>query len=327
MLLQIEHSLRYRYSKPVYLEPYIVRLAPRSDAAQVTRSFELQVEPQPQHLSCNVDLDGTLSHCLHFSGVHDRLTLTARAVVETSRRNPFDFLLHDAAFGRLPPAYPAALRAVLENYLLRAMEDRNAENQVAALSREVGLDCRDNTLDFLAGLTRVIHRICRTEHRASGAPRSAARTLASASGTCRDLAVLWMDACRAAGLAARFVSGYMFDVPGDTKSDGKGAGENDATQYLHAWAEVYLPGGGWRGFDPSTGLAVADRYISIAASADPALASPGQGSFRGTATSELETGIMVRRVGQTALLPFPPPIKAFDDRLQRESRNFTELDG
>lgn len=294
MMLQIEHSLRYRYGKPVYLEPYIARLAPRSDASQATRSFELQVEPQPQHLSLNSDLDGTLSHCLHFSGIHDHLFLATRAIVETLRSNPFDFLLHDAALGRLPPAYPPGLRAPLQNYLLRAHADEeNADDEVAALSLDVALNSRDSTFDFLTGLSRAIHRQCQTEYRASGAPRSAAKTLALASGTCRDLAVLWMDACRAAGLAARFVSGYMLEVPGNAKRDGKGA---DAAQYLHAWAEVYLPGGGWRGFDPSTGLAVGDRYVALAASADPALAAPGQGCFLGTATSELKTDIMIRQI-------------------------------
>ncbi|MBA2351479.1 MAG: transglutaminase family protein [Burkholderiales bacterium] len=300
MLLQIEHSLHYRYSEPVYLEPYIARLAPRNDAGQVAKSFELQVEPQPQHLSLNVDLDGTLSHCLHFRGVHDRLSLTTRAVVETLRGNPFDFLLHDAAFGRLPPAYPARLRAALQNYLLRAMGDGKTDDEIAALSREVALDHRDSTFDFLTGLTRVIHRTCQTEYRASGAPRSAAETLALASGTCRDLAVLWMDACRAVGLAARFVSGYMLDVSDDEKrKDAKRRRKRtteNATQYLHAWAEVYLPGGGWRGFDPSTGLAVADRHVALAASADPALAAPGQGAFLGTATSELKTAVAVMRI-------------------------------
>jgi transglutaminase-like putative cysteine protease len=277
MILEIEHSLRYRYSKPVYLEPYILRLTPKSDAAQRLGPFVCEIEPKPQHQSRCVDLDGTISNCLHFSGLHDALNISTRGVVETLRVNPYDFLLHDAAFTRLPVDYPAGLQVVLSPYLKRTEHT----DDVDVLVRALILDSRDGTLDFLAGLTGRIHQQCRNEYRESGAARSPRETLARARGTCRDLTVLWMDACRSAGLAARFVSGYKL---GD---------DDDSEHHLHAWAEVYLPGGGWRGFDPSTGLAVVDRHVALAASAIPALASPGQGTFVGAAKSELEASVSI----------------------------------
>ncbi|MBC7945655.1 MAG: transglutaminase family protein [Burkholderiales bacterium] len=289
MILEITHSLTYRYSQPVYLEPYILRLTPRSDGAQALQTFELRIDPKPQHSSAAADLDGATSHCLHFSGSHDRLCISTRSVVETLRTNPYDFLLRDAAYSRIPLAYPGELRAALQIYLQRG----EADPQVDALARTLALDNRDGTLDFLADLTRRIHQVWRNEHRESGAPRRPGETLTLARGTCRDLAVLWMDACRAAGVAARFVSGYKL---------GEG---DDSEHHLHAWAEAYLPGGGWRGFDPSTGLAVVDRHVALAASAFPALASPGQGSFRGEALSELATEVAVRQ--RVAKLPLTMP--------------------
>lgn len=284
MILQIEHSLRYRYLKPVYLEPYILRLTPMSDAAQQLGAFVCEIEPKPQHQSRCVDLDGTVTNCLHFSGLHDALNISARASVETLRVNPYDFLLHDAAFTRLPVAYPGELQMALAPYLKRTEHAADID----ALARALILDSRDGTLDFLAGLTGRIHHQCRNEYRESGAARSPSETLARARGTCRDVTVLWMDACRSAGLAARFVSGYKL-------SDG----DDDSEHHLHAWGEVYLPGGGWRGFDPSNGLAVADRHVALAASAIPALASPGEGTFLGEAKGELETMVSITQ-GSTA---------------------------
>ncbi len=100
-------------------------------------------------------------------------------------------------------------------------------------------------------------------------------------GSCRDFAMLFIDVCRSAGIAARFVSGYCF---GDVAAD----------SHMHAWAEVYLPGAGWRGFDPSRGSLTSDEYISVAAAQRSQDAAPTLGSFRGVATSTMDAGIMIR---------------------------------
>ena len=101
-------------------------------------------------------------------------------------------------------------------------------------------------------------------------------------GSCRDLAVLFCAACRAVGLAARFVSGYERDASLQENGD------------LHAWADVYLEGGGWRGYDPSRALAVASTHVAVAAASDPLLASPVSGTFRGAATAKLEFSISMQ---------------------------------
>ena len=118
--------------------------------------------------------------------------------------------------------------------------------------------------------------------RSDGPPRPAAETLAAGEGSCRDLAVVFSEACRAAGVPARFVSGY---------ETAAASGEH---AYMHAWAEAYVPGGGWRGYDPSRGLAVSTSHVAVAAAADPALASPVAGSYRGASESVMDFQIQMQ---------------------------------
>ena len=120
-------------------------------------------------------------------------------------------------------------------------------------------------------------------HRDTGAPQSPAHTLQSRRGACRDLAVLFVDCCRAEGIAARFASGYQ---KGDLQSE---------RRHLHAWPEVYLPGGGWRGFDPTHGAPVADSHVTIAAAAHPRDTMPVTGSFYGEgATSKFDFSLKIQ---------------------------------
>lgn len=126
-----------------------------------------------------------------------------------------------------------------------------------------------------------LHRQIRHEIRDSGQPPAPEITLRRGRGACRDLTVLFMAACRSQGLAARFVSGYQ-------KGDG-----NRPRRYMHAWPEIYLPGGGWRGFDPTLGLAVADQHVAVAAAARPEAAAPLEGHFHGATTSTLEAEVRI----------------------------------
>jgi transglutaminase-like putative cysteine protease len=127
-------------------------------------------------------------------------------------------------------------------------------------------------------LQQRIAESCQYIVREVGDPLPAEVTLTQRKGSCRDLTVLFMEACRALGIAARFLSGYHVPL-------------TDQIHRLHAWAEVYLPGGGWRGYDPTAGLAVGDPHIVVAAGSTPRMAAPISGSFRGeniTATLEVE---------------------------------------
>ena len=132
------------------------------------------------------------------------------------------------------------------------------------------LDSENNSLKFLTELTDYIYKNFEHEFRDEGPAQEPEETLGSKKGSCRDFVVLFAEAARSMGFAARFVSGY---TEGDLSL---------MQNHLHAWAEVYIPGGGWRGYDPTLGLAVADRHVAVASGATPLEAAPVSGSFRGT---------------------------------------------
>ena len=269
MRFEISHTTSYMFSRPVFLEPHTIRLRPRCDGSQSLIRFALEIEPVPAGLSEGLDAEGNSAAHVWFDGLTDRLSVATSVAVETLRENPFDYILGDPAIDCLPMKYSAGLRPPLEPYLYREKPDPGIDTFARAIADEAGM----RPLPFLMALTRRIFQTCRAAVREEGEPQPPEITLADQRGACRDLAVLFMDACRVIGLAARFVSGYQ-------EGDSSG-GSRD----LHAWAEVYLPGGGWRGYDPTLGLAVADRHVPLASGAHPSLAAPISGTFRGAAAS------------------------------------------
>lgn len=273
MFFQIRHTLRYTYDRPVFLEPITVRLQPRGDAHQHVQQYSLTMEPAPAGRTAMVEHDGHTGTYLWFDGLHAGLTVTSTAMVRVERDNPFDFVLLGEA-ARLPLCYTdAALHATLAPYLYRPGRD----NDVDALARELVRAADGDATRFLVTLTDQLRSTIRVFVREGNGPWPAAQTLRDKCGACRDVAVLMMDVCRSVGIAARFVSGYAAQAGDDNE------------RHLHAWVEVYLPGGGWRGFDPSLGLAVAGEHVVLAAAADPALAAPVTGTFRGTgATAQMQ---------------------------------------
>jgi transglutaminase-like putative cysteine protease len=154
--------------------------------------------------------------------------------------------------------------------------------QVSDYALSIATSAQWNTLTFLTGLCHQMFATFRQMTRPEGSPWTSLETLSRMEGSCRDLAVLFCDCCRVVGIAARFVSGYEC------------ASAVAAHPYMHAWAEVYLPGAGWRGYDPSRGLVVADTHVAVAAAADPALASPVAGDFFGAADSRMETDLRMQ---------------------------------
>ncbi|MDH5206833.1 MAG: transglutaminase family protein [Hylemonella sp.] len=279
MLLQITHQTRYLYSQPVFLEPFVLRLRPRSDANQTVRSYHIDVTPTPEGVSHCIELDGNNSQTIWFSGLHQTLSLEVRTLVQTHHEDPFNFLLTDASALGLPLRYQPDLALALSHCLQRPSDSP----QVMAFAQEVMQRAKGETIPFLTLLAQQIPVRLKYMLREHGEPWTADETLRRGEGSCRDFAVLFTEACRSVGIAARFVSGYCM---GDVASG----------QHMHAWAEVYLPGAGWRGFDPSRGATTSDDHISVAASYHPAGAAPTCGSFRGQAESSMEVSISMRRL-------------------------------
>jgi transglutaminase-like putative cysteine protease len=276
LLWNVLHTTRYDYSAPVFLEPHILRLTPATDATQRLMSLRIDVTPSTTARSDNVDHEG--NHVTHvwFEGETHLFGIEAETTVETLRANPFDYLWQGP--DALPLEYPDEAAEALSPYR-RALEN----GAVRSLSEDVAQEVFGDPQAFPLGLAKAVHATCEQIIREEGDPRPAAETLQRGEGSCRDLALVFLEASRLQGYAARFVSGYIADE------------ENDRHE-LHAWVELYIPGGGWRGFDPTIGLAVADRHIVLARSSRPSQAAPLSGSFRGKATSRLTTDVRIRRL-------------------------------
>lgn len=281
MLFDITHRTTYAYADAVKLTPHVLRLRPRADAHQTLQAFEQIVTPKPQGSARAIDVDGNTIDKLWFDAATDRLKIETRSYVETHLTNPFHFLLEPWAVS-LPIDYPTSLRSQLQPYL----QHQGFEDAITPqLARDLWSEARGNTVSFVSLACQLIYRECDYILRETGDPFPAGLTWQQKRGSCRDFVVVLAEICRAANLAARFVSGYQ-------------AGDPDTTEHhLHAWAEVYLPGAGWRGYDPTLGLAVSDRHIALASSAYPRYAAPVEGSVRGQSQpAQMDYAVSVREV-------------------------------
>ncbi len=281
MAYQIIHTTTYNYSQSVDLTPHLLRLRPRSDVFQSLHSFEIDVFPQPQGQSHFLDLEGNNLIQLWFTEPTEKLSIKVSSQVETYCNNPFNYLLEPWA-AQLPILdYPLSMFTHLQPYL----QPDNCDPIITQLAQEIWQTVEGNTISFLSTLNQHIHQTCQYTIRETGDPFPAGITWKQQLGSCRDLAVVWMAACRTMGLATRFVSGYQ---EGDV---------SDPERHLHAWAEVYLPGAGWRGYDPTQGLAVSDRHIALVASVHPRHAAPISGNFKGSgARSQMEYTLSVEKL-------------------------------
>mgnify|MGYP006300595781 CR=1 FL=1 len=281
MRFNIVHTTRYRYSRPVFLDPHTIRLHPRYSGDQTPIHFELTVTPEPTGMTRCLDAEENVVDRCWWEQMTDELAVTARVEARTLRSNPYDFVLSPAAT-TLPMSYPGESFTGLEVYRRRATSPYRdeAHDPVARLAHEVADEAGGQTIDFLTALCRQISERTRHTIRETGDPQPPEQTLRDGEGACRDVAVLFSDACRVMGFAARFVSGYQHSP------------EADGRRHMHAWAEVYLPFAGWRGFDPSHGLAVADHHLALATSFAAAHATPVLGRFRGAdVTSQMTADI------------------------------------
>lgn len=290
MRYRVSHLTTYLYSQSVLLLPHVVRLRPRCNGDQALEFFQLQVDPTPLGTTQFLDAEGNALLRLWWAEEYtEQLTLQAEFQVATYCINPFHYLLEPWA-AKLPIDYPSSLASSLQPYLNTNPATGGLLDLVAMqLAQEIAHTVEHNPVMFLSELNQRIYRTCKHYVREMGAPLSPSITWNQQAGSCRDLAVLFMAACRSVGLACRFVSGYQEGDPDTSERD------------LHAWAEVYLPGAGWRGYDPTQGLAVSDRHIPLIASAWPEQAAPVTGLRSGGARSVLKYQIALQTLAEPGI--------------------------
>ena len=279
MRARITHTFDYRYSAPVFLGPHRFCLKPRGHGFQRLLHFHLAVTPEPSRFYPLLAASGDEILRARFTGSTEHFRVQAISDVETQQPPALASCLEDQE-PLLP--YPVGH---LNGDLLGSMEGwlPNGQHDPAAvdLAQEALMGSDQRGLMFLEQLVEIIKDRVKYTQRHVGPAWPAGRTLKERVGSCRDLAMLMVETCRCVGLPSRFVSGYHLVEPQQNQYD------------LHAWAEVYLPGAGWRGFDPSGMGSVDDRYITLATSSKPTLTAAVNGSFSGPTgvDSELEWAI------------------------------------
>lgn len=266
MRFEIEHLTCYTYSNPVSLGPQTIRLQPRGDGSQHLLNFECVIEPTPSLVTNLMDLEGNVVTRAWFDVPTTHLKVKTRFSLETLRRNPFDYL-PETHFEQWPIYYPEELKEHLTPYF----KVGTPETRLIELSNYLATLANFEALPFLETVNQYIHNNIKSQIRETGTPQSPEITLHKKCGACRDMAVLFMAICRQQGFACRFVSGYQ----------ARTTRRSNEKRYLHAWAEVYIPGGGWRGYDQTRGKAVADAHVALAAARMPKGATPIGGTFSG----------------------------------------------
>jgi uncharacterized protein (DUF2126 family)/transglutaminase-like putative cysteine protease len=267
----LHHRTSYRYDRPINLGPQSVRLRPAPHCRSRILSYSLKILPEKHFINWQQDPQANYIARLVFPDKTTSFTIEVDLVAEMAAMNPFDFFLEPHA-EKWPFEYEESLRDELAPYRRMLPGSPLFDAFVASIPRE-----SVSTNDFLVSLNQ---RLCEAIHyniRLEPGLQTPEETLEKRSGSCRDTGWLLVQILRRLGLAARFVSGYLIQLTADTKPlEGPEGPQADFCD-LHAWCEVYLPGAGWIGLDPTSGLLAGEGHLPLACTAEPSLAAPVSG--------------------------------------------------
>ncbi len=294
----LNHVTHYRYDRPVSLSPQVVRLRPAPHSRTPILSYSLKVTPSQHFINWQQDPQSNFLARLVFPEKTREFRIEVDLVAELSVINPFDFFPEPYAT-KFPFKYEETLREELKPYL----ETAEATDRVRAFVDAIPLTPM-GSVDFLVDINRRVQDVVGYVIRMEPGVQTPEETLQMGTGSCRDSAWLLVQVLRHLGLAARFVSGYLIQLVPDVKSlDGPSGTDVDFTD-LHAWCEVYLPGAGWIGLDPTSGLFAGEGHIPVACSPQPSSASPITG-FTDDCECEFEHSMSVERVWEAPRVTKP----------------------
>jgi uncharacterized protein (DUF2126 family)/transglutaminase-like putative cysteine protease len=267
----LNHVSHYRYDRPVNLSPQIVRLRPAPHSRTPILAYSLNIFPKQHFINWQQDPQSNWLARLVFEQKTTEFRIEVDLVAEMSVINPFDFFL-DPSAEKIPFKYDAEQNHELAPYLHTLPLTPRLAQYLAEVPREPLA-----SVDFLVALNQRVQRDVAYLIRLEAGVQTPEETLHNGTGSCRDSAWLLVQLMRHLGLAARFVSGYLIQLVPDVKSlDGPSGPKTDFTD-LHAWCEVYLPGAGWIGLDPTSGLFAGEGHIPLACTPEPASAAPVTG--------------------------------------------------
>ena len=280
----LNHVTHYRYDRRVTLGPQVVRLRPAPHCRTPILSYSLRIEPAGHFINWQQDPFANHLARLVFPEPATEFKVTVDLVADMSVYNPFDFFLEPEG-ENFPFAYTPELARDLAPYLVTGEFTPKFQALAEGVASDWKAGGHTRTIDFLVGINQRLQRGIKYLIRMEPGVQTPELTLTNSSGSCRDTSWLLVQLLRHMGLAARFVSGYLIQLKPDVKSlDGPSGAEIDFTD-LHAWCEVYLPGAGWVGLDPTSGLMAGEGHIPVACTPDPSSAAPVSG---GVDESEVE---------------------------------------
>jgi len=295
----LHHRTTYRYDRLVALGPQSIRLRPAPHCRSRILGYALKVRPDPHFLNWQQDPQANWIARLVFPERTRELSIEVDLVAEMGAVNPFDFFLEPHA-EHWPFEYDVALADDLAPYRKTLPDTPLLDAYVAAIPRE-----RQATNDFLVALNQELFQHIAYGVRLEAGLQSPEETLAKRGGSCRDSGWLLVQIVRRLGFAARFASGYLVQLTADTKPlDDGAAGPTSDFVDLHAWCEVYLPGAGWIGLDPTSGLLAGEGHLPLACTAEPALAAPVSGLVDACETT-FEHAMTVTRVREVPRVTKP----------------------
>jgi uncharacterized protein (DUF2126 family)/transglutaminase-like putative cysteine protease len=302
----LEHRTSYTFDRLVEVYPHVVRLRPAPHSRTPIEAYSLHVEPADHFINWQQDAFGNFLARLVFPNRARHLTITVGLIADLKVINPFDFFIEDYA-EEIGFSYPKALAQDLKPYLRPVDEGGEGSGPgdlVQAWVKNFWVAPGTRTIDFLVALNRAVNADVGYNVRMEPGVQKPDFTLRTGIGSCRDSAWLLVSILRQMGLAARFVSGYLVQLTSDVEAlDGPSGPAADFTD-LHAWAEVYIPGAGWIGLDPTSGLFAGEGHIPLSATPHPESAAPITGATE-PCTTTLDFSNVVTRVHEDPRVTLP----------------------
>jgi len=306
MKIRIQHRTTYNYAQPVSFGQHKVMVRPREGHDLHIESSVLEISPA-HTIRWMRDVNGSSIAKVDFTEMASQLSFYSEVVLQQYDVNPLDFILEENAV-TFPFVYdPESLPELTAYMAIFYPKDSAALREWMAQFWKPGE--RIETIVLLQKLNMHINRTFQYQRRDETGVQTPAETLKKNSGSCRDFATLMLETCRCWGLAARFVSGYM-------QCDATEAGGAST----HAWMEVYLPGAGWKGFDPTSGIMTGAQYVTVAVSSNPENAAPIAGAFHGPANAFQGIQVDVTVVQIDRPVQPAPPVPVLNPPQQNQSQ-------
>lgn len=292
MRVSVSHSTRLEYSAEVSEGIMDVRLGPLSDVDQRWQSFDLRANPSAA-VSPYVDGFGNTAHLISLRRPHSYVEVVSRGEVETLLEDPF----------ALPPRPPAPLGPAECTDSLQPSLLVPPDPHLAEFAEPFRPAWPEHTFDAVQGLMRLVNQEFGYEQRVTDVSTTVAEVIAARRGVCQDFAHVLIGLCRAVGIPARYVSGYIVSLEqrqsqrlgsmSQSQSQSSGAPRYRGGLASHAWVEAFTPTHGWRGFDPTNALVASTHHVKVAVGRDYRDVSPTRGAYRGTAEEHLTVAVDV----------------------------------